>query len=119
MVSLAYPWLMLLVLVPLLLQWRRPAGQTVDAPMLPVGHWLSGLPGVSRHGSATPLWQKLLLPVIWCMLVVALARPQHVGAQVPLPVSGRYLQLQAGISPSRDEQDMVLLARRIKRLQAG
>lgn len=75
MVSLAYPWLMLLVLVPLLLQWRRPAGQSVDAPMLPVGHWLSDLPGVSRHGSATPLWQKLLLFVIWCLLVVALARP--------------------------------------------
>ncbi|AHI30155.1 hypothetical protein AU14_13355 [Marinobacter similis] len=47
MVSLAYPWLMLLVLVPLLLQWRRPAGHAVDAPMLPVGHWLSDLPGVS------------------------------------------------------------------------
>lgn len=118
MVSLAYPWLMLLVLVPLLLQWRRPAGQTVDAPMLPVGHWLSGLPGVSRHGSATPLWQKLLLFVIWCLLVVALARPQHVGEQVQLPVSGRDLMLVVDISPSMDEQDMVIQGRSINRLQA-
>ncbi|MEO9522657.1 vWA domain-containing protein [Marinobacter alexandrii] len=118
MVSLAYPWLMLLVLVPLLLQWRRPAGQSVDAPLLPVGHWLSDLPGVSRHGSATPLWQKLLLFVIWCLLVLALARPQHVGEQVQLPVSGRDLMLVVDISPSMDEQDMVVQGRSINRLQA-
>lgn len=118
MITLAYPWLLVLILVPLLLHWRRPAGQAVDAPILPVGHWLSDLPGVSRHGSATPLWRKLLLLVVWALLVTALARPQHVGEQVQLPVSGRDLMMVVDISPSMDEQDMVLQGRNINRLQA-
>ncbi|MCM0611571.1 VWA domain-containing protein [Marinobacter sediminum] len=118
MLTLAYPWLLVLALVPLLLQWRRPMGQSVDAPILPVGHWLSDLPGVSRKGNATPLWQKLLLFVMWLLLVVAIARPQHVGEQVQMPVSGRDLMLVVDISPSMDEQDMIIQGRTINRLQA-
>ncbi|MBW4933668.1 vWA domain-containing protein [Marinobacter sp. F4206] len=118
MLTLAYPWLLLLAVIPLLLQWRRPVGHSVDAPVLPVGHWLSELPGVSRRGSATPLWQKALLFVIWLLLVVAVARPQHVGEQVQLPVSGRDLMLVVDISPSMDEQDMIIQGRSINRLQA-
>lgn len=118
MLDLAYPWLLMLVLVPLLLQWRRPPGQTVDAPVIPVGHWLSGLPGVSRQGNAAPRWQKLLLLGIWTLLVVALARPQYVGEQVQLPVSGRDLMLVVDISPSMNEKDMILNGRGIDRLQA-
>lgn len=56
--------------------------------------------------------------MIWCLLVVALARPQHVGEQVQLPVSGRDLMLVVDISPSMDEQDMVIQGRSINRLQA-
>lgn len=118
MVTFAYPWLLLLAFVPLLLQWRRPVGQSVDAPVLPLGHWLSELPGVTRRGSATPLWQKLLLFIIWLLLCTALARPQYVGEQVQLPVSGRDLMLVVDISPSMDEQDMILQGRSVNRLQA-
>jgi|SRR5690554_146376 len=118
MLSLAYPWLLVLILVPLLLQWHRPPGQSVDAPVLPVGHWLAGLPGVSKQGNATPLWQKLLMLAIWALLVIALARPQYVGEQVQLPVSGRDLMLVVDISPSMSEKDMVLQGRGIDRLEA-
>lgn len=118
MLTLAWPWVLLLIALPVLLQWRKPRGQSVDAPVLPVGHWLSDLPGVSRKGSAVPLWQRLLLCLIWMLLVIALARPQHVGEQVQMPVSGRDLMLVVDISPSMDEQDMILQGRSINRLQA-
>lgn len=118
MLSLAYPWLLLLVLVPLLLRLRRRSAQSVEAPVFPVGHWLSDLPGVSRSGSRIPLWQQLVMLLMWFLLVVALARPQHVGEQVQLPVSGRDLLLAVDISPSMDEQDMVIQGRSINRLQA-
>ncbi|MGB1476834.1 MAG: vWA domain-containing protein, partial [Marinobacter salsuginis] len=75
-------------------------------------------PGVSRRGNAVPLWQQLLLFLMWTLLVIALARPQHVGEQVQMPVSGRDLMLVVDISPSMDEQDMVLQGRSINRLQA-
>ncbi|MBL3554803.1 MULTISPECIES: vWA domain-containing protein [Marinobacter] len=118
MLSLAYPWLLLLALVPLLLRLRRRSTQSVEAPVFPVGHWLSDLPGVSRSGSRVPLWQQLVTLLMWLLLVVALARPQHVGEQVQLPVSGRDLLLAVDISPSMDEQDMVIQGRSINRLQA-
>ncbi|ODM32014.1 BatB protein [Marinobacter adhaerens] len=118
MLTLAWPWLLVLVLLPLIVKWRKPGGQSVDAPVLPVGHWLSDLPGVSRRGNAVPLWQQLLLFLMWTLLVIALARPQHVGEQVQMPVSGRDLMLVVDISPSMDEQDMVLQGRSINRLQA-
>ncbi|MDO3720224.1 VWA domain-containing protein [Marinobacter sp. chi1] len=118
MISFAYPWLLVLALLPLLVRWRKPTTQTVDAPVLPVGHWLSDLPGVSLSGTATPLWQRALLLLAWLLLVLALARPQHVGEQVQQPVSGRDLMLVVDISPSMDEQDMILQGRSINRLQA-
>src|SRR5690554_4386572 len=86
MIALAYPWLLLLALLPLLfLALRnRSQGEPVDAPVIPVGHWLSGMPGVSTHGRSTPRWRQLLLFLAWLSLVVAVARPQHVGEQIQM-----------------------------------
>lgn len=118
MLSLAYPWVLLLILAPLLLHWKKPAAHTVDAPVFPVGHWLSDLPGVTRQGNGVPRWQSLVLLLAWTLLMMALARPQHVGEQVQMPVSGRDLMLVVDISPSMEEQDMVIQGRSINRLQA-
>ncbi|MFP3977992.1 vWA domain-containing protein [Marinobacter sp. KMM 10035] len=118
MLSLTYPWALLLILVPLLLQWKKPATHTVDAPVFPIGHWLSELPGVTRQGNGVPRWQTLVLFLAWALLVLALARPQHVGEQVQMPVSGRDLMLVVDISPSMEEQDMIIQGRSINRLQA-
>lgn len=118
MTELAYPWVLVLLPLPLLLLWRRPPAQPVAAPVLPTGHWLAGLPGVSRQGNGVPRWRKALWALIWTLLVIALARPQHVGEEIQLPVSGRDLMLIVDISPSMDEQDMILRGRSINRLQA-
>ena len=118
MLNLAYPWVLLLALVPLLMRLGKRSAHSVDAPVLPVGHWLSDLPGVSRSGSRLAWWQALMLLLSWLLLVVAAARPQHVGEPVQMPVSGRDLLLAVDISPSMDEQDMVIQGRGINRLQA-
>lgn len=118
MLNLAYPWLLLLALLPLLIGLKRRTSARVEAPVIPIGHWLQDLPGVSKSGSAVPRWQTLLLTIAWLLLVVALARPQHVGEAVNVPVTGRDLLLAVDISPSMDEQDMVLNGRSINRLQA-
>lgn len=118
MLSLAYPWVLLLILAPVLLHWRKPAAHTVDAPVFPIGHWLSDLPGVTRQGNAVPRWQTLVLLLAWGLLSMALARPLHVGEQVQMPVTGRDLMLVVDISPSMEEQDMIFQGRSINRLQA-
>jgi len=118
MISLAYPWMLVLTLLPLLFLASRKKSEPVDAPVIPVGHWLSGMPGVSTSGQATPRWRQLLLLTAWLGLVLALARPQHVGEQIQMPVTGRDLMLVVDISPSMEEQDMVVRGRSINRLQA-
>lgn len=118
MLSVAFPWLLLLLPLPLLFLFKKTAQGPVEAPVLPVGPWLDGLPGVTSRGSAPPLWKKALLMVIWALLVIALARPQHVGEPVQLPVTGRDLLMAVDISPSMDERDMVVSGRAINRLQA-
>jgi Ca-activated chloride channel family protein len=91
--SLAYPWILLLAVLPLLFRQGKGQSAAVEAPVLPMGHWLTGLPGVSRSGSATPRWQKVMLLLCWLLMVVALARPQHAGETVQVPVSGRDMLL--------------------------
>lgn len=119
MLELAYPWILLLTVLPLVWWGRkRKDADQVAAPTLPVGHWLSDLPGVSRSGNARSVWQKLLLLLAWLLLVVALARPQYVGESVQLPVTGRDLLLAVDISPSMEEEDMILGQRRVNRLTA-
>jgi len=118
MISLAYPWVLLLTLAPLVLLTTRKKSEPVDAPVIPVGHWLSGMPGVTNTGQSTPRWRQLLVLLAWLCLVLALARPQHVGEQIQMPVTGRDLMLVVDISPSMEEQDMVFMGRSINRLQA-
>lgn len=122
MVNLAWPWLLLLLPLPwLLAKWRSGGRHTpapVAAPVLPLQARLQGLPGVSHRGTGRPRWLTLLLALAWALLVMALARPQHVGETTHVPVTGRDLMLAVDISPSMDERDMVLRGRPLNRLEA-
>ncbi|MDX1756644.1 MAG: VWA domain-containing protein [Marinobacter sp.] len=118
MLTLAYPWLLILLALPLLARLRKARQRPVQAPVLPVEPWLRDLPGVSRQGDSLSPWHRWLLLIAWGLLVVALARPQQVGEQVQMPITGRDLLLAVDISPSMDERDMVVQGRTINRLQA-
>lgn len=118
MISFAYPWLLVLILLPLLLLARKPAGKPVEAPVIPVGHWLTDMPGVSTAGQSMPRWRRTLLAIGWLCLVLALARPQYVGEEIQMPVTGRDLMLLVDISPSMEERDMIQRGRSLNRLQA-
>ena len=57
-------------------------------------HWCPGWPLVVGHGISTggvpdTALAPLFLLLAWLCLVLAIARPQHVGEQVQMPVSGR------------------------------
>ncbi|SFR49670.1 Ca-activated chloride channel family protein [Marinobacter daqiaonensis] len=122
MVTLAWPWLLALLPLPWLLRWLRPPAPgpatRSPAPMLPFQGRLMGMPGVRQQGGRKKPWQTWLLVLAWLLLVVALARPQHVGEATTLPVSGRDLMLAVDISPSMEERDMVLQGRALNRLEA-
>jgi len=118
MISLAYPWFLTLALLPLAFTLRKPRREPTAAPVLPVGHWLADMPGVQTCGRPAPRWRQLVLLAAWLCLVTALARPQYVGDNTQMPITGRDLMLLVDISPSMEERDMVQLGRSLNRLQA-
>jgi Ca-activated chloride channel family protein len=117
--TLQWWWMLLALPVPWLLR-RLTRPQKLDrgaALEVPAGSPLAGLVatgrGAGRRGRAA-LW----LFAIWTLVVLAAARPQHVGDPLALPVSGRDLLLAVDLSGSMEEQDFVLAGSPVDRLTA-
>ncbi len=112
----AWPWAFAAVLLPLLVRLLPKAGQS-GAAALRVPFYAAVVS--SRQLSGTARWPvRLLVIFAWLLLVLAAARPQHVGEQVELPVSGRDLLMAMDISGSMRQDDMVFQGRRVTRLSA-
>ena len=117
--TLAYPWLLLLFTVPLLLRrYLRPVSIKGALPKLPVLHWYRGLPGTNYNGVQSTGFRNHLWWLFWALLVLAAARPQTVAEETSLPETGRDLMLVVDISPSMLAQDMVIDRQAISRLDA-
>jgi len=102
-----WPWLFLLVPVPLLVRIFMPKkNQEPDALRVPFFHELHSLQ--SDHSSSGNLkWlTALCCTLIWILLVAAAARPIWISDPIPLPQEGRDLMLAVDISRSMDERDM-------------
>jgi Ca-activated chloride channel family protein len=118
MPEFAWPWLLLLAPLPLLLAWLEPASRTRGAalrvPFLDAAAtWQGARPGRGRL-RADVLW----LLLAWLLLLAALARPQMPGEAQDLPRSGRDLMLAVDLSGSMQAEDMRIGGRRVDRLTA-
>lgn len=120
MLTLIFPWALLLVVLPWLLKPHKARQARPEAsPQLPIYAWIAAMPGVRRQPTRRSRWRNGLLILIWLCLVIALARPQYLDDPIPLPVSGRDLMLALDISPSMEEADMIVDNRRASRLMAS
>jgi len=77
------PWLIALLPLPLLLYWVLPAyKERQDSRRLPFFQYISESLGLTpRPGVVVPRtnWlQKIVAPICWCLVVLALARPQFI-----------------------------------------
>ena len=105
---LYWPWLLLLLPLPLLVRWlSRAAEQREQAALFfPALDALLTARGdsnpVLKKTEAAPLW----LWLVWCLLLLACARPQWQGEPVGIPTSGRDLLLVVDISGSMETPDM-------------
>jgi len=113
--TLEWPWVLLALPLPLLVQYLLPAArpQTASALHLPFYQELAALE--SGSGGATRP-RRLLAALAWGLLVLAAARPQWLGEPINLPISGRDLMLAVDVSGSMEQQDYVLDRRRVSRL---
>ncbi len=121
MMSLLWPWMLALVVLPWLIRrWALPAPEQATAA-LRVPHFRDMVQFQSvrsvenlQRSSSTWLWFSM---VIWLLLVLAVARPQWVGEPVGLPTSGRDLMLAVDISGSMEIPDFLVNGQEVTRLE--
>ncbi len=110
MLAFAYPWLFLVLPLPLLLHWLLPAyGEQRPAVRLPFFKMLTETSGAKAIEGAVQrrrsMIQALLFILIWCAVVAALARPQWLEPPVVRELPTRDLLLAVDLSGSMEAKD--------------
>jgi len=115
MISLAWPWALAALPLPLLAYFLLPPARSGPgrALRLPFYAELGGL--AERTGTSTR-WRLPLAALAWLLLVLAAAQPQWLGEPVQMPVAGRDLMLAVDVSGSMEQQDYQLGGRPANRL---
>lgn len=117
--SFAWPWVLLALPLPFVVRrLMKPASAAQDAGLkVPSFKGFSVL--ANRSDAETLLnWRVWLASAAWLLLVVAGARPEYIGDELDVPVSGRNLMLAVDLSGSMDAKDFELAGRRVDRLTA-
>ncbi|MGI4836899.1 MAG: vWA domain-containing protein [Janthinobacterium lividum] len=117
MFDLAWPWIFILLPLPWLMRILLPVADSGE-PVLKVGFLdeLEGLAG-RRARINLPAWrQQLPYILLWLLLLCAAARPQWLGAPLPIAASGRDLLVAVDVSGSMDYPDMQWQGEDVSRL---
>lgn len=119
MIHFAWPWAFLLLVLPVLARRLLPAASTMReaglrVPSLAHFRRLAGQRPAERLGN----WRAWLATAAWVLLVTAAARPEYLGDELDVPVSGRNLMLAVDLSGSMDQKDFALARQRVDRLTA-
>jgi len=117
-IQIAWPWMFLVLPLPLLLRlWLPPAEPAQGAALR-----MPFLQELARPGESARLrhrqWPLLLAMAAWLLIVAASARPQWLGDPVALPVSGRDVVLAVDLSQSMQERDFQIQGQWVDRLTA-
>lgn len=117
MLELQWPWLLMLLPLPLVM-WFVPAEPSREAalrvPFFQRVRELRDTPGRRTPRRLLPL----ILWLIWGSTLFAASHPQWVGEPVSLPSSGRDLLMAVDISGSMEIEDMQYRGEPLNRLQA-
>ena len=120
MLSLIWPWVFVLLPLPILYRyWRKSIQLRLSAIRAPSLLAIAKTQSSQATGSR---WiqqlLKLLLWLCWLCVLLALSRPTWVGDPVALPTNGRDLLLAVDISPSMRQRDMRIGGQTMNRLMA-
>ena len=117
--SLAWPWVLLALPLPLLAYKLLPEAKGLSEAGLRVPS-LEVFSSLRERGSSEQLlrWQFWVAALAWVLLVLAAARPERIGEELDVPVAGRNLMLAVDLSGSMDQKDFELAGRRVDRLTA-
>ena len=110
MITLAYPWILLLLPLPLLLVRALPADQQRRSSIRVPRLWrLAGLTGRQPSAGAVVLQrstgQWLVLTAAWICVLASIARPQLIGEPITKVIPSRDLLLAVDLSGSMSTED--------------
>jgi Ca-activated chloride channel family protein len=121
---LKYPWLLAVLVLPILVYWLTPPYREEQGSLrLTFFHYITKILGVKPQSGAVILksnWlQKIMAPVCWGLMVLALTRPQFVESPIQKIQPGRDLMLALDISQSMETRDFLTPdGKRIRRVDA-
>ncbi len=117
--SLAWPWALLALPLPLLVRFLMPEARGLSEAGLRVPSVDAFATLRDRSGSEQLLnWRFWVAASAWILLVLAAARPERIGDELEVPVAGRNLMLAVDLSGSMDQKDFELGGLRVDRLTA-
>ncbi|MEM8981682.1 MAG: VWA domain-containing protein [Pseudomonadota bacterium] len=113
----AWPWMVLLLPLPLLVHRLTPAARRDSGALrLPDGAYLPTDAG--RGDFAISPWLLVTAATVWLCLIGAAARPQLLDDEISAPATGRNLMLAVDLSGSMSANDFMLGQQRVNRLVA-
>jgi len=117
--SLAWPWALLALPLPLIMRYLLPEARGMSEAGLRVPSIESFRTLIDRSGAEQLLnWRFWVAALAWILLVLAAARPERIGDELDVPVAGRNLMLAVDLSGSMDQKDFELGGLRVDRLTA-
>lgn len=112
MLEFIHPWAFILLLAPVLILWLAPPHrESRDSLQVPYFQRLVALSGETPRTGASVRRRLMIQSIVsligWCLLVVALARPEWVGEPVKLEKTARDLMLALDLSGSMSTTDFL------------
>jgi len=119
MLSLAWPLMLLALPLPFVVRAMLPEARRLQEAGLRVPS-IAGFAMLTDRSKSEQLlnWRFWVAIVAWILLVIAVARPERIGDELDVPVSGRNLMLAVDLSGSMDQKDFELGNRTVDRLTA-
>lgn len=118
MIHFEWPWLALTLLLPILVRWLLPPRVTVEQAALKVPFLEDFSAAEAKIVSQQQQWPLRVAAIAWCLLVLAVTRPQWLGDPIEQAVSGRDLMLAVDLSGSMEVQDFIINKHAVDRLTA-
>jgi Ca-activated chloride channel family protein len=115
MITFAWPWLLLLLPLPLLVYWlpKKRSDRTSAALVIPKLLSNISVNITTQTSKKSPL---MVLTLCWLLTVLALSQPEWLGDAIDIPTEGREMMIAVDLSGSMQIEDMSLNGSAVNRL---
>lgn len=115
MITFAWPWLLVLFPLPLLVYWlpKKNNNRISAALIMPQLFESTAVTVNNQPNKKSPL---IVLTLCWLLTVLSLSQPQWLGDAIDIPTEGREMMIAVDLSGSMQIEDMSLNGRTVNRL---